>query len=98
MSELKKPIQNKMNYGGVEYTVQKLPAMDAFLQREELSTGRLFIYLIDNTIVNPQIKADELEHPNDIRDLGTLLMAYQYGDTDEYKDIEKKLKEGLIYG
>lgn len=92
MAEVKKPLQEKITVWGKEYTIQRLPALDAFMAREELSLGNLVIHLIDNMVVHPNIKAADMENANEIRDLGVELVDYQYQSEEEIKSLEKKSK------
>lgn len=95
MGKAKKPVQEKIFIEGwnKEYVVQKLPALDAFMAREEKPIGDLIVYLIDNCIVHPKTKAEELEEPNLIRDLGVALMNYQYPNYDDLEEKEEKKSE-----
>lgn len=93
MSEVKKPVQETIEFKGTEYVVQKLPALDAFLKRESLEFGELLVYLIDNCVVHPNIKAADMETPNDIRDLGLLIFAYNYNSKEDLEKIKKNLEE-----
>lgn len=68
-----------------EYTLQKLPVMEALKLRErcrkqgDLDTIRFYTELLEHVVISPKTTIDSFEDTMDLEDLMKEVISYQYG-------------------